>query len=114
MAPGTEVRPDPRAYVRIAGMLREMIHSQVLPPARLPRALPGCAVSMAMPGRRAEGRCACWRAKVCYAASPASATTSTDPYVETTPGSPEPFRQLDDPYGGTWPLECYHCSFGPK
>jgi hypothetical protein len=32
MLPGTEVQPDPRAYVRIAGMLREMIRSQVLPP----------------------------------------------------------------------------------
>lgn len=32
MSPGTAVPPDPRAYVRIAGMLREMISSQVLPP----------------------------------------------------------------------------------
>jgi DNA-binding GntR family transcriptional regulator len=31
MPPGTEVQPDPRAYVRVAGMLRDMIHSQVLP-----------------------------------------------------------------------------------
>jgi GntR family transcriptional regulator len=26
------IQPDPRAYVRIAGMVREMISSQVLPP----------------------------------------------------------------------------------
>ena len=32
MPPGTAVPPDPRAYVRIAGMLREMISSHVLPP----------------------------------------------------------------------------------
>ena len=32
MSPGTAVPPDPRAYVRIAGTLREMISSQVLPP----------------------------------------------------------------------------------
>ena len=32
MSPGTAVPPDPRAYVRIAGMVREMISSQVLPP----------------------------------------------------------------------------------
>ena len=32
MSPGTAVQPDPRAYVRIAGMLREMISSQALPP----------------------------------------------------------------------------------
>ena len=31
MSPST-VQPDPRAYVRIAGMVREMISSQVLPP----------------------------------------------------------------------------------
>ena len=28
----TTVQPDPRAYVRIAAMVREMISSQVLPP----------------------------------------------------------------------------------
>ena len=32
MSPGIAVPPDPRAYVRIAGMLREMISSRVLPP----------------------------------------------------------------------------------
>jgi DNA-binding transcriptional MocR family regulator len=32
MSPGTAVPPDPRAYVRIAGVLREMISSRVLPP----------------------------------------------------------------------------------
>ena len=32
MPPGTRVQPDPRAYVRMAGMLREMISNQVLPP----------------------------------------------------------------------------------
>src|SRR5580658_1517065 len=31
MSLGTAVHPDPRAYVRIAGMLREMISGQVLP-----------------------------------------------------------------------------------
>ena len=31
MSPGTSVQPDPRAYVRMAGMVREMISSQVLP-----------------------------------------------------------------------------------
>jgi GntR family transcriptional regulator len=31
MSPGTEDQPDPRAYVRIAGMVREMISSHVLP-----------------------------------------------------------------------------------
>jgi len=32
MSPSTTVQPDPRAYVRIAAMVREMISSQVLPP----------------------------------------------------------------------------------
>jgi hypothetical protein len=32
MLPGTAVPPDPRAYVRIVGVLREMISSPVLPP----------------------------------------------------------------------------------
>ncbi len=32
MSPSTTVQPDPRAYVRIAAMVREMIASQVLPP----------------------------------------------------------------------------------
>ena len=31
MSPST-IQPDPRAYVRIAGTVREMISSQVLPP----------------------------------------------------------------------------------
>jgi DNA-binding GntR family transcriptional regulator len=30
--PPSAVQPDPRAYVRIAAMIREMISSQVLPP----------------------------------------------------------------------------------
>ncbi len=32
MSPSTTVQADPRAYVRIAAMVREMISSQVLPP----------------------------------------------------------------------------------
>jgi DNA-binding GntR family transcriptional regulator len=32
MSPSTIVQPDPRAYVRIAAMVREMISSQILPP----------------------------------------------------------------------------------
>lgn len=32
MPPSAAARPDPRAYVRIAGVLRELISSQVLPP----------------------------------------------------------------------------------
>ncbi len=32
MSPSTTAQPDPRAYVRIAAMVREMISSQILPP----------------------------------------------------------------------------------
>jgi GntR family transcriptional regulator len=32
MSPSTAVQPDPRAYVRIAGLVREMISSQILLP----------------------------------------------------------------------------------
>ena len=32
MPPSAAVPPDPRAYVRIAGMLRDMISTRVLPP----------------------------------------------------------------------------------
>jgi len=32
MSPSSTAQPDPRAYVRIATMVRQMISSQVLPP----------------------------------------------------------------------------------
>ena len=32
MSPSNTAQPDPRAYVRIAAVVREMISSQVLPP----------------------------------------------------------------------------------
>ena len=76
MSPGTAVPPDPRAYVRIAGVLREVISSRSCLRARPRRASPGFAASMAMPGRPAEGRCACWRTRVCCTAFPGSAITS--------------------------------------
>lgn len=83
MPPDTEVQPDPRAYVRIAGMLREMIHGQVLPAGsraptitRLCRehghascpvgTLTGCGLLCRLSGNSAGsagiagGACRCW------------------------------------------------------
>ena len=65
MSPSTTVQPDPRAYVRIAAMVREMIASQVLPPGSPAPSITRLCASMAMPGRPADGRCACWRTKAC-------------------------------------------------
>src|ERR1035441_9069658 len=40
---------------------------------------------MAMPGRPAEGRCACWRTRACCTASPGTAITSQCANAEITP-----------------------------
>jgi len=70
------IQPDPRAYMRVAQMLRDLISSGGVVPGTPVLASPGCARSTGTPGRHAPRRFACWKPKASCAGSPAWAITS--------------------------------------
>ncbi len=97
MAPPDPSQADPRAYRRLAALIRQQIGDGTRNRAGRHRPSPASARSTDTPGRPAARRCGYWKAKGSWRVSPGSATTCND-----APATRRPVRS-GWPRGGRQP-----------